>query len=306
MASNDGDGRRRGVAQAAVCYVLWGIIPVYWKLLSAASSLEVLAQRMVWSCVFIVALCALVKRIRFLWMFRDERAVRTFATAGLLIAFNWGLYVWATTRGYLLEAGLGYFLSPLASIVLGVAVFKERLSPRLKVAVAFATFGVGFYLASRGGLVIISVSLAVTFAAYGAIKKKAGFDALPGLAFESVLTGALGAAILVVGYVVPQVFSALAPVPHAIAVTGEGPLLALFIGSGLFTVVPLLLYSEAANRIPLSLLGFLQYISPSISTLIAVFAFGEQFTLAHAVCFVAVWTGLSLTLVPQRKGKSSA
>lgn len=120
---------RTGFLQGLGCYLLWGVMPVYWKLLSAIPAFEVLAWRMVWSCAAVIALCVLVKRTRFLYLFRDPRAVRTFLASGLIVSCNWGVYIWAANSGHLLQTSIGYYLCPLCSIALGMIVFKERLTP---------------------------------------------------------------------------------------------------------------------------------------------------------------------------------
>ena len=284
---------RTGFLQGLSCYILWGFMPVYWKLLSAVSAIEVLAWRMVWSCVAIVLLCALAKRVSFASYFRDRRALRTFVASGLIITLNWGVYVWATNSGHLLEASIGYYLCPLFSIALGVAVFGEHLTRMQKVATASAALGVAYFLFAHGGSLWIAFALALTFSVYGAIKKKGGYPALPGMAFESLLTGALGAVALIAGAVAPWIWHLTPPTPDAIAVISPIGELALLVGSGILTAIPLLLYSSAANRISMTIIGFLQYLSPTMALVLAVVFFGEEFTLAHGVCFAFIWAGIA-------------
>lgn len=286
-------GTRKGLAEAVSCQVLWGVMPVYWKLLSGVSALAVLTSRMIWACVFVVALCALVKRVRFLHLRHDRRALRTFLVSGSIITVNWGVYIWATNNGFLLEASLGYYLCPLVTVAFGLLFFKERLSTAQKAAFALAAVGVGSYLAIQGGAIWISCALAITFSIYGAVKKKGGFPALPGMAFESLLTAAIGLTFLGIGTAFPAFWQLTPPAPDASAVTDAAVQAALLAGGGVLTAIPLLLYSAAANRLPLVVVGFLQYISPTLSMLLAVFLFGEAFTLAHALCFGLVWVGLA-------------
>ena len=293
---SDADGARSGrigFLEGIGCHVVWGLMPVYWKLLSAVPALEVLSWRMVWSCVFVVLLCAFVKRTRFLHLFRDPRAVRTFLASGLIVTCNWGVYVWAANSGHLLETSIGYYLCPLCNIAFGLAVFKERLTPMQKLATALAAVGVTFFIVTHGGDIWIAFALALSFSAYGAVKKRGGYPALPGMAFESVLTGVLGTLAPAVGAVAPWLWQLTPATPDALAVTSPALAFGLLVGCGLLTAIPLLLYSAAANRISMTALGFIQYVSPTIALVLAVSLFGEAFTLAHAVCFACIWTGIA-------------
>ncbi|MFR8301130.1 MAG: EamA family transporter, partial [Gordonibacter urolithinfaciens] len=185
-----GQEGRRALVQAAFCYAIWGVVPVYWKLFSAVPPLQALATRMVWSCAFSVVLC-LAMRVRFLPLLHDRRAWATFGASSVLIAANWGVYIWASTSGHLLETSLGFFLSPLTSIVLGVVCFRERLTRAQKAATMLATCGALLFAATHGGSVWIALVLAATFSAYGAVKKRGGYDALPGMAVESLFAAVL-------------------------------------------------------------------------------------------------------------------
>lgn len=283
---------RGGFLQGLFCYLIWGCMSLYWNLLSAVPALEVLSWRMAWSAVFVILLCRLVKRTRFLHLLRDPRAVRTFLAAGLIITFNWGVYVWAASTGHVLETSVGYYLCPLCNIAFGMLVFRERLTPMQILATVLALVGVLFFLVVHGGDIWIVVALAVTFSAYGAVKKRGGYPALPGMAFESLLTGVLGVAGLAAGAVLPWLWQLTPAVPNAIAVYDPTLLTVLLVGSGVATAAPLLLYSAAANRISMTMLGFLQYVSPTMSLILAVAFFGETFTLAHGVCLGLIWAGI--------------
>ncbi len=301
---------RAGFLECLGCYLLWGFMPLYWKLLSAVPALEVLAWRMVWSCAFVLVLCAFVKRTRFLHLFRDPRAVRTFLVAGLIITCNWGVYVWAATSGHVLETSIGYYLCPLCSIALGLMVFGERLTPMQKLATLLAAVGVGYFMVVHGGQVWIAFALALTFSVYGAVKKRGGYPALPGMAFESLLTGVIGAAALLAGAVAPWIWQVAPPTPDPLAVTDAAGAMALLVGCGILTAVPLLLFAGAANRISMTVIGFIQYVSPTISLVLAVTLFGEEFTVAHGVCFALIWLGIAAVaaeaLLSARKGTRTA
>ena len=293
-ASDQAEASKRvGFLQGLGCHLVWGTMPLYWKLLSGVPALEVLSWRMVWSCVFVVLLCAFVKRTRFMHLFRDPRAVRTFLASGLIVTCNWGVYVWAANSAHLLETSIGYYLCPLCNITLGLIVFKERLTPMQKLATAMAAAGVAFFIAVHGGDIWIAFALAITFSAYGAVKKRGGYPALPGMAFESLLTGMLGVVALAAGAAAPWIWQLAPATPDALAVASPTLDFALLVGCGLLTAIPLLLYSAAANRISMTMLGFLQYVSPTIALLLAAALFGETFTLAHAVCFACIWVGIA-------------
>lgn len=288
---------RVGFAEGLACYLMWGAMSLYWNLLSAVPALEVLSWRMVFSAVFVIALCVLVKRTRFLYLLHDARAVRTFVASGLVVTLNWGIYVWAASTGHVLETSVGYYLCPLCNIALGMIVFRERLTVMQIAATVLACAGVVFFLVANGGEIWIIVGLAVTFSVYGAIKKRGGYPALPGMAFESLLTGVLGCAGMAAGALVPWFWQLTPAVPNAIAVHDPVLVTVLLVGSGVATAVPLLLYSAAANRISMTMIGFLQYVSPTMSLVLAVAFFGEEFTFAHGVCLGLIWAGIVLVAI---------
>lgn len=288
---------RTGFLEALFCHVIWGLMPIYWKFLSGIAAFQVLAWRMVWAAVFILALCVLVKRVRFLHLARDPRAVRTLLASGVIVSLNWGIYVWAVNSGHVLETSIGYYLCPLANIFCGIVVFKERLTAGQKTATSLAAAGVMFFVVVHGGAIWISFALAVSFSVYGTVKKRGGYPALPGMAFESLLTGVIGIAILAVGFTFPTVWQLTPPMPSPMAATDQTLLAVLLVGAGVLTAVPLLLFSAAANRVSMTILGFMQYIGPTLALLAAVFLFGEAFTVAHAVCFALVWAGIAIVAV---------
>ncbi len=272
---------------------MWGFMPIYWKLLSGVSALAVLDARMIFSGVLMLLLCLVVKRMRFGALMRDRRALRTFLLSGFIITINWGVYIWATNSGYLLEASFGYYLCPLFTVLFGVFLFGERMSLMQKIALGLAFAGVASYIVIQGGMIWISCALALSFSVYAAVKKKGGYDALRGMSLESLITGVLGLAFFAIASAFPVVWSLTPPPCDPMAVTSPAGIGALLVIAGALTVAPLLLYSAAANNVPFVILGFMQYLSPTISMLVAIFLFGEAFTLAHALCFGLVWIGLA-------------
>ena len=283
----------KGVLVIIGCQMIWGFMPIYWKLLSGVSALLVLDARMIFSGVLMLALAAFVKRMRAGNLLRNPRAIRTFLASGCIISLNWGVYIWATNSGYLLEASFGYYLCPLFTVLFGVFLFGERMTVMQKIALGLACTGVASYVIIQGGMIWISCALALTFSVYAAIKKKGGFDALRGMTFESLITGVLGLAFFALASAFPAIWNATPPSYDALAVSDGTLTCILLVIAGTLTVAPLLLYSAAANDVPFVILGFMQYLSPTISMLVAVFLFGEAFTLAHAICFGLVWIGLA-------------
>ena len=293
------ESRGKGLLIALACYAIWGTLPIFWKLLSAVPSSLVQAQRMVWCFVFVISFCLFTHRdVRRL--FRNPRAVRTFLLSGVLCTINWTTYVITVNSGNVVESAIGYYMNPLLSIVLGMAVFKERLSKAQAAATVLAALGVVFFTASYGRVPVMALILAVSFAAYGAVKKRGGYPSVEGMAVESTFTGIAGFAALAVGSFVPGLWESLTPVTDVspLAWTDGGMvLMVLFALGGFFTWLPLQLFSEATNRIPLSWVGFCQYLSPTLALLVGVFLFGEPFTFAHAVLFGCLWVGIVLIAV---------
>ena len=281
--------RRRGIAAGLACYVLWGMFPLYWKLLDEVSPLEIIAHRIIWCFATTMIACA-VMRLDLAGLLRKPRAWRFLVPAALFITLNWSVYIYAIDIGHVVETAIGYYINPLVSILLGVVVFRERLSRLQVVALALCAAGVVFFTANYGQFPWIALVLAFSFGIYGAIKKAAGYPATTALAFENV--------VMVVPAIVFAVVLAQMSGTHAFAArldTAHGwYLTALLVLGGPATAIPLILFARAANSIPLSLLGFIQYVSPTIALITGVFLFGEPFTLAHAVCLGCIWVGLGL------------
>lgn len=283
---------RRGVLAGLGCYLMWGLFPLYWKLLGSVSSLEVIAQRIIWCFVVTALVCALM-RLDFLALLRDRRARRYLVPASILITINWSTYIFAVGIDHIVETSIGYYANPLVSIVLGLVVFKERLAPLQWVAVGLCCLGIVFFTASYGQFPWIAVVLAVSFGVYGAVKKKGGYPPVEAIAVESAVMTPVAIAF--------AVGLALATGSHGFLGdlgSFEGwATTALLIGGGAVTALPLILFATAANSIPLTLLGFMQYVSPTMALIIGVFVNGEPFTLAHGVCFGCIWCGLTLVAI---------
>ena len=280
---------RRGVLSGLFCYVLWGLFPIYWKLLSEVDPLEIIAHRIIWCFVLVIVVC-LVGKLGLGTLMRQRRAWAYLVPCAVFITINWSVYIYAVNSGQVVETAIGYYINPLVSIVLGVVFFHERLTRLQSIAVAFCTFGIVFFTVNYGQFPWIAIALAVSFGVYGALKKKAAYPAVTALGVECT--------VMVVPAIVFAIVLANVTGSHAFlgdTATAHGWLItALLVLAGAVTAVPLILFANAANKIPLSLLGFLQYISPTIALLTGVFLFGEPFTLAHAVCLGSIWCGLAL------------
>jgi chloramphenicol-sensitive protein RarD len=282
------DSMNRGVIYGASAYVTWGIIPIFWKFLEQVGevgAVEIVAHRIVWTLVFAVAALAIWQRLPRLWSaLKNPRIVLALSLSALLIAVNWGLFIWAVTADRIIDTSLGYYINPLVSFVLGVVWLGERLTKLQLVAVGLAVLGVINQTVAVGYLPWISLVLAFSFGFYGLIRKMVPVESLEGLTVEALLLAPLS-----LGYIV------------YLATAGAGAFLAqgisldaLLILAGPFTAIPLLLFAAGARLVRLSTMGFLQYLAPSISLLIAVFLYDEPFTQAHAVTFALIWSALAL------------
>jgi len=272
---------RRGLVEGVLAYLLWGIVPLYWKLLASVSAVEVLAHRAAWGLGAFVLLIVISRRGPELRAAaRDRRTLGVMAISGALLAVNWGTFVGAVATGHLLDASLGYFINPLVSVALGTIVLRERLRRLQWIAIALATAGVVLVAVQAGHAPWISLVLAGTFALYGLVRKTARVDALVGSTIETALMTPIA-----IAYLVHEGGGALA--------RGDGTLSLLLLATGPVTAIPLLLFTSAARNLPLSTVGFLQYLAPTGQFLIAVLAFGEPFAAARLVAFGLIWIALA-------------
>jgi chloramphenicol-sensitive protein RarD len=276
---------RRGMLLGAGAYLLWGLFPLYWPLLEPASSLEVLAHRFVWSLVFVAGLLALRRRTGPLGaLLHRPRALVLLGTAALIIAVNWLTYIWGVTNGHVVETSLGYFINPLVTVLLGVLVLGERLNTAQWIAVGIATVAVVVLTVDYGRLPWIALTLAFSFAAYGLVKKTAGADVVEGLTVETAVLFLPAVAFLVTS-------EARGTLAFGHAGAGHAVLVAL---SGVATAVPLLLFAAAVRRIPLTMIGLLQYLAPTLQFLIGVAVFREPLPVSRLIGFVLVWVALAI------------
>jgi chloramphenicol-sensitive protein RarD len=272
----------RGLLHGIVAYGIWGLFPVYWKLLSHVPALEVLAHRIVWSCVVLGLAVAWLRRRGRAWPTISREVAATYGLAAVLIGGNWFLYIWGVGHGRVLETSLGYFLTPLVNVLLGVLVLRERLRPVQWAAVGVATIGIAYLAAAVGGLPWIAIGLAVSFGSYGLIKKRAPLPPLQGLTLETAILWLPAAGLITFGMLNGTgAFLIGLPATDGYLVLG-----------GLVTVVPLLLFASAVQLVPLSTVGILQYIAPSIQFLLGTLLYHEPFGPAQLRGFIAVWVAL--------------
>ena len=272
-----------GLLAAAGAFTLWGVLPVYWKLLQEVPAYEILCHRMAWSLVLTLGLVFLTgRRAVFRQATKERKNLITFTATGLLLAVNWLLYIWAVNAGFIVEASLGYFINPLINVLFGMIFFGEKMRPVQWFALFLAFLGVLYLTVYYGRFPWIAIVLAVCFAIYGLLHKKNSLGALDALCLE---TGIL--------------FLPAASILTGLAYTGGGSFgridlsgTLLLVGTGLVTTVPLLLFGYAAHKIPLSSLGLMQYLAPSINLLLGVFVYGEEFPQARMIGFMLIWTAL--------------
>ena len=276
--------RRAGIWIAAASFMLWGLMPLYWHLLKAVPSLQIVAHRVVWSAILVCAWLAWKQRGWLRQALSRPRAAWMLAASGLLIGFNWGLYIWAVNAGHVVESSLGYFINPLLNVVLGV-LLGERLNRMQWTSVAIAAAGVLWLTFSYGAFPWIALLLAGSFALYGLLRKLVAVDAVAGLGVESVFL------------FVPALLL-LAWLTHAAGtpwLAGWGTALAaLLVFGGVLTALPLVGFAYAVRRVPLSLVGLMQYIAPTMQFLIGVLVFHEAFDRDRAIGFGFIWVALAL------------
>jgi chloramphenicol-sensitive protein RarD len=275
---------KKGVWYALGAYVFWGLFPIYWKLLADIPAVQLLGHRIAWSFFLLIIIVLIARQGKVFWKALNPRVVLIYSAAAVLIALNWLTYVWAVGAGYIVETSLGYFINPLLSVFLGVIFLRERLRPLQWLPIGLAATGVLYLTFAYGSLPWVALTLAVTFGLYGLVKKIAPLGALHGLTLE---TGIL--------FLPAVIFLMLSES------SGTGAFLhsptyqnMMLVSAGLVTVVPLILFASAAQRIPLSLMGILQYINPTMQFLLGVLVYKEPFDHHRLIGFAVVWVALIL------------
>ncbi len=273
----------RGLAPAAAAFTIWGLFPLYFHPLSGVSAFQVIAHRVVWSCLFVLVWMAMRGELSVLRAtLADRRVVGRLTATATLITINWLVYVWGVTNGHVVETSLGYFIGPMVNVLLGVVLLSERLTPAQWTAVALAAAGVAYLTVMAGGLPWIALTLAFSFSTYGLVRKIVKVESLPGLATETLILAPF--ALL---YLLWCEFSGTGALGHA------GPAIdALLIGSGPLTAIALFLFAYGTRLLPYSTVGLLQYITPTMQFACGVFALHESFDRARAIGFAIIWAAI--------------
>ncbi len=280
---------RKGLAIAIGAFVLWGLMPLYWHLLKIVPALQIVAHRVLWSAVLVALWLAWSQgRGWFAAILRNRRLAGMLTLAGLCIGINWSLFIWAVNAGHVVETSLGYFINPLLSVLIGVLFLRERLNALQWLSVGIAACGVLWLTFNYGSFPWIALSLAASFGAYGLIRKLAPVDSVAGIGFENAVLLLPALALLV-----SQEISGQGGFLPGASAWGWGVDLLLVFG-GALTALPLIGFAYAVRRVPLSTVGLMQYISPTLSFLTGVFFFHEPFDRDRAIGFVFIWIALAL------------
>lgn len=279
-----------GFIYGIAAYMLWGFLPLYWKLLDQLPATEILAHRILWSFVFMCVILSFNGQFKgCIQVLKNRSNIVRILCATILITINWGLYIWAVTSDRILESSMGYYMNPLIVVVLGVVILKEKLNIWQVVSLIMAAIGVCIITISYGRIPWVSLMLALSFALYGLIKKTIPVGSTIGLGLETAFLTPFVLAYIMIRQV--SGIGALGTISTATTI--------ILMGSGVATALPLLWFSKGAKRIPLSSIGFLQYISPTISLLLGVFVYKEQFTQTHMLSFGFIWCGLIIYSISQ-------
>ena len=285
-----------GAVHAGFSYFLWGLLPIYWKFLDQINAQEILANRIFWSFIFMVLILAFTKK----WSLfvdtlkgfaKNKKQMVALTIASLLISVNWFIYIWAVNSGHMIEASLGYYINPLISILLGMLVLKEKLTVVQLVSFILAAIGVVIITVSHGVFPWIAISLALSFGLYGLAKKMIHVESTVGLTLETMMLAPIAAIYMIYLFLngTNSIF------------TASWSTNLLLIGAGPATAIPLLYFAKGAQKIPLSLLGFLQYISPTLTLILGVFVYQEHFSHIQLLSFMFIWAAVAIYSLSKTK-----
>lgn len=284
------NSEKAGIFYASFAYLLWGFLPIYWKLVEHVSAGEILAHRIIWSFLFMIAIVLAVKKGRAFILeckkiLLDRKKLFGITCASLVISLNWLTYIWAVNHHHVIQASLGYYINPLVSVLLGILFLKETLTKRQTISVILAGLGVIYLTISYGVFPWISLLLAITFGVYGLLKKTIDISAMFGLAIETMIVTPLA---LIYLFTIPKNAFDIGTIFTTTNL--------LLVGAGVVTAVPLLLFASGAKKLPLSLAGFLQYIAPTIMLVLGIFLYHETFSTSHMIAFALIWIALIIYL----------
>ena len=276
--------RNVGLLSTLACYILWGLLPLYWHILEDLDSVFILCNRIVWSAVFTIAILLITKKFSEVKaVFRDKKKMRFMIPAAITITINWGVYIWAVNAGHLLDSSLGYYMNPLVVFAIGIALFHETSSVLDWVSLALATVGVLIATIAYGAFPWIAIVLALSFGLYGTFKKLAGVGGITSIAVETIMITPFALAFLLLSPASSASIAQLTPLTTT-----------LLLLTGIVTASPLILFTYGVNRLPLSTVGFLQYSSPTLQMLIGVLVFHEVLTQARIIAFAFIAAALVL------------
>jgi chloramphenicol-sensitive protein RarD len=288
----------KGIIYTIAANFLWGVFPIYFKAVQVVPAAQILSHRIIWSFLFVMLVLLIKGEFKTWRAVINRRLLLIYSAAALLLAVNWLVYVWSVNAGFVVEASLGYFITPLVSVLLGVILLREKLRPLQWVPVGIAAAGVIYLAITYGSLPWIALTLAISFGSYGLVKKIAPLDSLYGLSLETAILF-----LPAMGYLIYVESQGIGSFGHA----GAWVTLLLAL-TGVVSATPLLMFSIGLRNVPLSTIGLLQYITPTLQFLVGIFIFGEAFTATRLFGFALVWAALIFftveSLVMQRKGMS--
>lgn len=271
-----------GLISTLACYILWGLLPLYWHALENVHPVFILSNRIIWSAVFTVAILLATKKLGDVKaVMRDKKKMRFVIPAAISITINWGVYIWAVNAGHLLDSSLGYYMNPLMVFATGIILFREKCGVYEWIALGLALIGVLIATIAYGAFPWIAIVLALSFSAYGTLKKLAGVGGLTSIAVETLLIGPFALA-----------FVLFAPVSHTTVSSLNATETIMLVLSGVVTATPLILFTFGVNRLPLSTVGFLQYVSPTLQMVIGILVFHEVLTQDRIIAFAFIGAAL--------------
>lgn len=276
---------RKGIIYAVLTYLCWGLLPLYWRLFDTMSALEILSHRILWSFVFVAIIVTAAKRWKHMKAaVPDRKSKWAVLLCALFISCNWLIFIWAVNNNHVIETSLGYYMNPLISVLFAVVFLKEKLQKGQWLAIILAGIGVLLMAIQYGHIPVIAITLAISFSLYGLAKKLAKLDVLMGLTWETLIVFPIS--FLYLAFIHVQGKATLS--------TLSSTSLILLLLAGAATALPLFWFAKAAERLPLSMVGFIQYIAPTTSLLLAIFVFHEPFTGGELFSFVLIWIALLL------------
>ncbi|KMT23259.1 EamA family transporter RarD [Clostridium cylindrosporum] len=283
---------KMGVIYATLSYLLWGILPLYWKAINNVAPFEILANRIFWAFIFVGILLMRNGQLKeLIEVIKNKRSLLFISLSAAMVTVNWGLYIWAVNSNHIVESSLGYYMNPLIVVFFGVIFLKEKLTKGQIAALILATTGVLVLTFQYGKVPWISIALAVTFALYGLLKKLTNAGSMVSLGIETALVTPF--ALI---YIITRQINGIGAFGNITAFQTI-----LLVCSGIVTATPLILFAKGAKRIPLSTLGFIQYISPTMSLLLGIFLFHEKFTIVHLISFGFIWLSLLVYSISETK-----